>query len=119
MMLQSRRSVMRLVGALLPSLAIFPYTGRKATAAFEPPGQELGGQLGESVAAVRAWLMGHGITAEALDRLDTARSAATSDLRQSFRDDPLVSAGGLLLPAGFCRYCLTARLDDPREPAVS
>lgn len=118
MMLQSRRSVMRLVGVLLPSLAIFPYAGRKATAALEPPGQELD-PLGESVAAVRAWLMGHGVTAETLDRLDMARSAATSDLRQSFRDDPLVSAGGLLLPAGFCRYCLTGRLDDAREPAVS
>jgi hypothetical protein len=118
MMLQSRRSEKRLLGVLLPSLAIFRYGRREATAAFEPSGQEFD-LSGESAAAIRTWLIGHGITRDVLDRLDAGHSAATSDLRQSFRDDPLVSAGGLLLPTGFCRYCLTARFNEVREPRES
>ena len=112
-MTQSRRSLMRLVGMLLPSLAMLPYARRKA---LEQPTRPNIDHDGESVTLVRKWLDHYGVTLEKLGFVDAGRTRSTSDLRRSFRDDPLISAGGLLLPTGFCRYCLTGRSDGEHEP---
>jgi hypothetical protein len=114
-MIQSRRSLIRLVGMLLPSLAMLPYARRKA---LEQPTRPNLYHDGESVSTVRKWLDHHGVTLEKLDFVDAGRTPSTSDLRRSFRDDPLISASGLLLPTGFCRYCLTKTSGD-NQPRVS
>jgi hypothetical protein len=112
-MTQSRRSLMRIVGMLLPSLAILPYSRHKALKQLIRP------NLGEdSEFVIRNWLNYHGVTSEKLDITDSRRARSTGDLRRSFQDDPLISVGGLLLPTGFCRYCLARRSDDD-QPRVS
>ena len=113
-MIQSRRSLMRLIGMILPSLAILPCAPRTALKQLKPTRPK----QGESVATVRKWLDHYGVSKDKLDMVDQNPTNSTSSLRQSFQDDPLISAGGLLLPTGFCRYCLIGTTGD-NQPRVS
>jgi hypothetical protein len=99
-MLLSRRSALRAIAAFVSAFAIF---GRRGKPALIPLSLE---RPEESVTAVNAWLVQHGITLEKLAQLDGGLGKATLDMKASFNDDPVVNAGGLLLPTGFCRYCL-------------
>ena len=110
MTLLSRRSILRLLGMLVPGFAASqPWLNARAASGATllslPDGKA------ESYAAISEWLAGHRISLTTLDRLDGGRSRPTGDIRQSFRDDPLVNSGGLLLPIGFCRYCLSRSLE--------
>jgi hypothetical protein len=99
-MLLSRRSALRAIAAFVSVFAIF---GRRGKPTLVPPSLE---HPEESVAAVNAWLVQHGITLKKLAQADGGLGRATLDMKASFNDDPVVNAGGLLLPTGFCRYCL-------------
>ena len=99
-MLLSRRSALRAIAALVSVLAIFPWRGKPALV---PPSLD---RPDDSVAAVNAWLVEHRITLKKLAQIDGGLGKATLDIKASFNDDPVVNAGGLLLPTGFCRYCL-------------
>ena len=105
-MLISRRTAFRAIAALVSAFAVF---GRRGKPILTPPSLE---HPEESVAAVNAWLVQHGITPEKLAEADGGWGKATIDLKASFGDDPVVNAGGLLLPTGFCRYCLTSGATD-------
>lgn len=101
MMRFTRRSLMSLAAGVLPGLAAFAGGGRIPAVA-GPDG------IGLSVEAIGAWLTSQDITLETLDRRDGGKGRITAELQQSFTEDPLIAAGGLLLPTGFCRFCLLA-----------
>jgi hypothetical protein len=100
-MLLSRRSALRAIPAVLSAFAVLRRRGSPVVA---PPWLD---RPQESVVAVNVWLVQHGITAEKLAQADSGLGKPTVDIESSFNDDPVVNAGGLLLPTGFCRYCLT------------
>jgi len=98
-MLQSRRSAIRTVAAFISAVAVFSGLRKPAL----PPPALDGDQ---SIAAVKVWLDRQGITLERLANTDGETGTPTANLKDSFRDDPVINAGGLLLPTGYCRYCL-------------
>jgi hypothetical protein len=116
-MFLSRRTLIRLSGMSMPSLAFMNLARKKPPAALPPARPGLQDRM-LSVDVVKAWLAHHDVTIAKLDRLDGAPRNITSDVRASFRDDPVINAGGLLLPAGFCRYCLLAQGGGADEPNV-
>jgi len=99
-MLLSRRSALQAIAAFVSAFAVFARRGKPVLV---PPSLE---RPEDSVAAVNAWLVQHGITPERLTQADGGQGKATLDLKASFEADPVINAGGLLLPTGFCRYCL-------------
>ena len=105
MMTPSRRVLLGWIGTLAPALgaaAAWPHLSQSSAMPFEMLAAK------QKIAALKLgqWLSGKGVTAESLEQ--THGSAPMSDIRQSFAEDPLVTVGGFLLPAGFCRYCLDA-----------
>jgi hypothetical protein len=112
----SRRSLLQIVG-LIPGLAAVPLRFGHKSAVFESKDLNLG-EKQFAFTVVGAWLIQNGVTLGKLDRLDGGTGQPTTDLRQSFHADPLVGVSGVLLPTGFCRYCiLIARPSHPRPPA--
>lgn len=107
MKMNSRRTLLKLLGLSLPSAALSTYAHASVPAALRPMVPKLDPKE-ISYVAVREWLFHFEIDSDKLDSIDKGKGRPTRDLRRSFKDDPVLSVGGLLLPTGFCRYCLKA-----------
>jgi hypothetical protein len=120
MMFLSRRSLLQIV-ASIPGLAAVSLRLGDTTAAFNPKDLNLGeGQF--AFATVGGWLIQNGVTLGKLDSLDAGTGQPTTDLRESFEADPLVGVSGVLLPTGFCRYCILIGQPNhsrPPEPLIA
>lgn len=113
MTLPTRRAILQLVAALPPGMIMGKEAGEPTLSAAQFL-QSVKASHREAALAIGAWLARNGVNDSKLDRAHPSRRTPTRDIRVSFRDGPLIKVDGLLLPAGFCRFCLEVYRESKR-----
>ena len=117
MTLPTRRALLQLLATLPPGMMLEPNGGPTPAAAQILHTIEK--EHREAALAIGEWLWENGVNAQTLKSARPGRNVPVRDIRASFRDDALIDVDGVLLPSGFCRFCLELFQESTGKGALS